>query len=67
MKTNIQCEGMWWSYTATCDRCGGSIRNNEWSQSHEPNTKEPDFCIKCLTYFLTNNVSYEDAKKEYGR
>ena len=67
MKTNIKHEGMWWSYTTTCDRCGSSIPSNEWQTSIEPNTEEPDFCLKCLTYFLTNNVLYEDAKKQYGR
>ena len=67
MKTDIKHEGIWWNYNSTCDRCGSCIQGHEWWISSEPNTEEPDFCLKCLTYFLDNNVPYEDAKKQYGR
>lgn len=65
MKTDIKHEGIWWSYVATCDRCGSFIQGHGWRQTDEPDTQETDFCLDCLKYLLYNNISYEDAKKQY--
>ena len=67
MKGNIQKDGMWWSWVELCDRCGELIYDNSFRHSCEQKTKEADFCVKCMRHMLDNNISYEDAKKQYKK
>lgn len=66
MKTNINSNGMWWSYTETCDKCGKLIFGCEVLHSEKPDINEADFCVECLRHFLDNNISYESIKQYYA-
>lgn len=65
MKTEIKHEGIWWTFDATCDRCGKLIQDCTVSQTYEPDLQEPDFCMECIRYFLDNNIPYEIVKQQY--
>ena len=67
MKTNIKKSGMWWSWDETCDRCGKTIRDEDWQTTKEPDTGEADFCVDCLHYLLNAGISYTVAKQQYKK
>lgn len=67
MKADIKKNGMWWSWIENCDRCGKLIKDHSIQSSYQPDMEEADFCIECLRCLLDNNISYEDAKKQYKK
>ena len=67
MKVDIKQNGMWWDWIETCDRCGELIYDHSFQHSCEPDVEEADFCVKCLRYFLDNDIPYAAAKKQYKK
>lgn len=59
--------GKWWKWNEICDRCGNSIFDDSMLHSKEPDTTEADFCSECFKSFISQNISYQDAKMKYKR
>lgn len=55
-------EGNWYSWIETCDRCKNIIQEKEYLNNNYPDTDEPDFCINCLEYLLSNKIPYEEIE-----
>lgn len=67
MKTHIEKNGIWWTYTETCDRCGKLIYDHNWQFTKEPDANEADFCSDCIGHLLDNDIPYEVAKQQYKK
>ena len=59
--------GDWYVYTETCDRCGIIVIDESIQHSRAPNENHLGFCNKCYKHLLDNNISYEEARKMYGK
>ena len=57
MKSCIKKEGMWWSFSSVCDRCGRTVQTLEVRQTKEPDVEEKDYCYYCLRELLKKKNS----------
>lgn len=58
---------IWWSWEEVCDRCGEHTENEPYEHSCAPDETKPQFCLKCLRYFLDNDIPWDAVKHEYQK
>ena len=52
--------GKWWSWHATCDRCGADC-HNDYMMMQKPDTTENDYCVNCMRELLKERQKQHES------